>query len=463
METIFYKYGFSKPRTHKGKEIHSVPSCNPVSPCLRGSFSLLQKKVTTQRSQLAVRLFTLIVLLLSFPSLFARTLTVGKGGQYSSVHAAIAAATNGDTVWVKKGVYKEGNITVTKSIVLLGEEGAILDGEGKYEILTLSGEGMVVKGFTFQSSGYSSTNDFASIGVVDAAYVLIENNIINNAYFAIHIANAQYGVVQNNRISGLTKTEQTSGNGIHLWKCDNMLVKDNDVQGHRDGIYFEFVTNSVIQHNYSHGNIRYGLHFMFSNYDSYVENTFKENGAGVAVMYSHHVVMHSNLFDHNWGANAYGLLLKEINDAEIHHNRFEQNTVGILMESTNRINVIKNEFAANGWALRIQASCSDNTVVRNNFSANTFDVATNGSLSLNRFTQNYWDKYEGYDLNRDGIGDVAYHPVSMYSMVIEQNPNAVVLMRSFMVTLLDKAEKAIPSLTPEEMVDETPAMKTIQP
>ncbi|RYZ53300.1 MAG: nitrous oxide reductase family maturation protein NosD, partial [Chitinophagaceae bacterium] len=65
----------------------------------------------------------------------------------------------------------------------------------------------------------------------------------------------------------------------------------------------------------------------------------------------------------------------------------------------------------------------------------------------------------GYDLNRDGIGDVPYHPVSMYSMVIEQNPNAGILMRSFMVTLLDKAEKAIPSLTPENMTDEQPIMK----
>src|SRR5205085_12173672 len=121
---------------------------------------------------------------------------------------------------------------------------------------------------------------------------------------------------QNNRISGLTKTEQTSGNGIHLWKCNNMLVKGNNIQGHRDGIYFEFVTNSVIQGNNSHNNIRYGLHFMFSNNDGYIGNTFLDNGAGVAVMYSHHVLMLRNRFVHNWGASAYGILLKEISDAK---------------------------------------------------------------------------------------------------------------------------------------------------
>jgi nitrous oxidase accessory protein len=238
-------------------------------------------------------------------------------------------------------------------------------------------------------------------------------------------------------------------------------VEENEIQGQRDGIYFEFVTNSVIQNNDSHNNIRYGLHFMFSNNDAYMHNTFKNNGAGIAVMYSKFMLMHSNTFEYNWGDNAYGVLLKEISDSRIYNNTFLQNSVGILMESTNRIEVAQNKFLNNGWALRIQASCSESDVHHNNFSANTFDVATNGTLQLNRFFSNYWDKYEGYDLNRNGAGDVPYHPVSLYSMVIEQNPNSLMLLRSFMVSLLDKAEKAIPSLTPEALVDNHPLMKPL--
>lgn len=393
--------------------------------------------------------------------LYAATIPVGASEKFSSLKKGIAAAQAGDTVLLRKGVYREGNIIINKSIILLGENGAVLDGEDKYEILTVSGEGIVIKGLTFQNSGYSSMNDYASINIVDASHVLIEDNTINKAYFAIHVANAETCAILNNRISGLTKTEQSSGNGIHLWKCNDMLVKGNDIRGHRDGIYFEFVTNSIIQGNKSHSNIRYGLHFMFSNNDGYLENTFQNNGAGVAVMYSHHVLMQNNKFVHNWGANAYGMLLKEISDAQIVYNHFDENTVGILMESTNRIQVQCNDFRSNGWALRISASCNDNTVALNNFSVNTFDVGTNGSLSLNRFVHNYWDKFDGYDMNKDGLGDVPYHPVSMYSMVIEQNPNSVILMRSFMVTLLDKAEKAIPSLTPENMIDESPVMKKL--
>jgi nitrous oxidase accessory protein len=394
--------------------------------------------------------------------LFANTIVVGKDQVITSLRKAVELAGNDDTILLKKGVYKEGNITITKSIRLIGIDEPILDGENKYEILTLSGSGIIIKGIHFKNSGYSSMNDYASISLIDAQYVIVENNIIEHAYFAIHVANVQNCIISGNKIMGTPKTEQTSGNGIHLWKCDSIVVEDNDVQGHRDGIYFEFVTNSFVSGNTSHNNIRYGLHFMFSNSDCYVENTFKENGAGVAVMYSHHVSMLGNSFEHNWGPNAYGLLLKEISDATIAKNKFTENTVGILMESTNRIAVQLNSFGNNGWALRIQASCDDNTIYYNEFQGNTFDVATNGTMMLNRFHNNYWDRYEGYDMNKDLIGDVPYHPVSIYSMVVEQNPNSLILLRSFMVSLLDKAEKAIPSLTPENLVDDQPLMEALK-
>ena len=91
--------------------------------------------------------------------------------------------------------------------------------------------------------------------------------------------------------------------------------------------------------------------------------------------------------------------------------------------------------------------------MHNNFLGNTFDVCTNGTLVLNNFNNNYWDKYEGYDLNRDGIGDVPYHPVSMFSMIVDQNPASMILFRSVMASLFDKVEKIIPGLTPENLID----------
>jgi nitrous oxidase accessory protein len=388
----------------------------------------------------------------------AKIIVAGSNEQVKTLKQAISLAKDNDTIRLMPGVYKEGNIILTKSITLLGHN-AILDGDNQYEILTVSGKNIIIKGLQFQNSGYSSMNDYAALKVIDASNVLIEDNRILNSYFAIHLNNASYCIVRNNRITGSPKTEQTTGNGIHLWKCNHALIENNYITGQRDGIYFEFVTNSVIQKNRSEKNIRYGLHFMYSNDDVYLNNTFRDNGAGVAVMYSKKVTMQYNHFEQNWGPSAYGILLKDISDSHISDNRFYKNTVGLHMEGTSRIEIKKNIFKENGWAMKVQASCNDNNFHHNNFYGNTFDMATNGTMVLNKFYNNYWDKYDGYDLNKDGIGDVPYHPVNMYSMIVEENPNALILLRSFTVQLLDKAEKVMPGLTPENLMDDKPAIK----
>ncbi|MFZ1858490.1 MAG: nitrous oxide reductase family maturation protein NosD, partial [Chitinophagaceae bacterium] len=404
-----------------------------------------------------------IILLLSISlPLFSRTIIVGNNQPVRSLKIAIAIAKNFDTILLHAGTYKEGAITLTKSLTIIGQNNPVLDGEKKYEILLISGKNITIKGIQFRNSGYSAMDDYASIKLVDASYVTIESNQIFDSYFAIHISNTSFVTVRNNRITGSPKSEQLTGNAIHLWKSNYAVIENNHVQGHRDGIYFEFVTFSSIRNNLSEKNIRYGLHFMFSNDDTYFNNTFRNNGAGVAVMYSKKVKMENNHFEQNWGPSAYGILLKDITDSYILHNTFFKNTVGIHLEGTSRIIIERNIFTGNGWALKVQASCENNDFHHNNFTGNSFDIGTNGSISLNTFYKNYWDKYEGYDINKDGIGDIPYHPVSMYSMIVEQNPYSLMLFRSFTVQLLDKAEKAIPSLTPENLIDKSPLMKSIK-
>ena len=408
-----------------------------------------------------MRLLPTILLLFLGMSVHARTIIVGPAGPIRSLKKAIEQANDRDSILLLRGTYREGNIVLTKSLTIIGQNNPVLDGENKYEILLVSGKNIVIKGITFLNSGYSAMNDFASIKLVDCTSITLENNIILNAYFAIHISNTSYAVIRNNKITGHPASEQMTGNGIHLWKSNHATIERNNVKGHRDGIYFEFVTQSLITDNLSEKNIRYGLHFMFSNDDSYQRNTFRNNGAGVAVMYSKKVKMIKNHFEQNWGPSAYGILLKDITDSYIQQNTFYKNTVGIHMEGSSRIEIQKNTFDGNGWALKVQASCDDNVFHHNNFTGNSFDAGTNGTMVLNKFYNNYWDKYEGYDINKDGIGDIAYHPVSMYSMIVEQNPHALMLMRSFTVSLIDKAEKAIPSLTPENLMDEKPLMKQL--
>jgi nitrous oxidase accessory protein len=334
-----------------------------------------------------------------------------------------------------------------------------MDGENKYEILTIHANNVTIEGLKFINTGIASINDLAAIKILESTRLHITNNRFENTFFGIYLANSSHVWIEKNQLTSDAESEHQIGNGIHLWKCEYITIHENRVKGHRDGIYFEFVTNSLITDNYSEGNMRYGLHFMFSHNDEYRNNTFVNNGAGVAVMYTKGVKMINNRFEHNWGSSAYGLLLKDIRDSYVTDNVFIQNSVGIFMEGSSRIEFARNSFSENGYAIRLQASCDDNIFFRNNFSSNTFDMVTNGSLVLNKIENNYWDRYEGYDMNRDNIGDVPYRPISLYGMIIERMPTAVLLWRSFFVFLIDRAEKAMPAITPENLKDNSPSMK----
>lgn len=406
------------------------------------------------------RLIRIISVLVFIPSLiFAKTWRVSKQGTLSSIQTAVNQAAAGDTILVEKGIYREKGLLIGKPVVLRGLQMPVLDGEYKYEIISVKSDRVTIEGFDLRNSGFSGWNDIAGIKIYDAKNVMILSNRLENTFFGIYCQNAAHCTIANNSLRSNAADEIESGNGIHCWKCDSMQILHNSITQHRDGIYFEFVTNSLIRDNNSFNNVRYGLHFMFSHNDSYKNNVFSNNGSGVSVMFSHGVNMVGNTFEDNQGGSAYGILMKEITDSQAKSNHFSNNTCGIYMEGTTRIRVEKNSFDGNGWAMKIQASCSDNTITKNNFKGNSFDIATNGSLVLSKFSHNYWDKYEGYDLNRDGIGDIPYRPVSMYSMIAERNPTTMMLFRSFIVSLLDKAEKVIPSLTPVDLRDDLPMMK----
>ncbi|WP_018479201.1 nitrous oxide reductase family maturation protein NosD [Pontibacter roseus] len=404
------------------------------------------------------------VLLLMATSAVGSTLKVCTTCSYTSVKQAIAKAKPGDTILIESGVYQEHGIEINKPLTILGRNNPVIDGNFKGQIFTITSDNVTVEGLTLKNIATSYTRDDAAIRVVERSNVRILNNTILNTFFGIYLQNSDNCVIKGNVVTGQDVTdmnESALGNAIHLWYCDNAVISNNRVKGHRDGIYLEFVKDSEVKNNLSQNNLRYGLHFMFSDRNVYTHNIFRKNGAGVAVMYTRDIRMENNTFEDNWGAAAYGLLLKDISNSVIHNNTFRRNTTGIYMESSNRLDIQRNSFDRNGWAIRLLSSCSDDVFKLNNFTGNSFDVSTNGNSTLNTFSNNYWDKYSGYNLDKDQVGDVPYRPVSLYSMLVERVPPSVMFMRSFMVDMMDNIEKVLPSFIPENLVDEQPMMNKI--
>ncbi|MEX2436436.1 MAG: nitrous oxide reductase family maturation protein NosD [Balneolaceae bacterium] len=391
-----------------------------------------------------------------------KTLTVSNDGEITSLRQAVDIAVPGDTIRLTPGVYAVNKLIINKPLTIRGTEGVIIDLESKGFGLVINGENITLKDFEIRNSGFGFMEDFAAVLIEESQNINVENLKVTDNFFGIYVAKSEDVTLSKNIIESNATRQTTSGNGVHVWYSKNIEIHQNRISGQRDGIYIEFVENSRITGNSVEGNIRYGLHFMYSDGCDYIGNVFKDNISGVAVMYSGNVVMTHNRFEQNWGSNRYGLLLKEIKDSRIQFNVFEKNTVAVYAEASNRILIESNEFIENGTALRMMANGVDNRILANNFVGNAFEVTTNSRQNPNHYRGNYWSQYDGYDLDRDGTGDVPHRPVRLFSILVEKHPESLVLLRSMMAGMLDTIEQVMPVLTPENLVDESPKMNRIQ-
>ncbi len=403
-------------------------------------------------------LFLFFVFLFS-TQVHSATLQVCSSCEFTSLHAALEKSKAGDTLEIQKGTYKEGMIVIDKPLHLKGVGHPVIDGLNQGHVFQIKADEVSLEGLLIQNSGVSTVAEFAGIHIEESRHCRFSNNILRNNTYSFYLAKVEGCLIQGNHITGNAQSEVFGGNGIHLWNSHAITLRDNEIASHRDGIYVEFTTDSLIEGNGSARNLRYGLHFMYSHRNKYFKNRFIQNQTGVAVMYSRHIEMRENHFEKSWGPSSYGLLLKDISDSVIEGNIISENTVGIFADEISRDQFLHNLFKNNGWALRLLGNSENNIFRENNFVSNYFNVATNSRENSNLFEQNYWSDYQGYDLNHDGLGDVPFRPMKIFSLWVSQYPELVILLQSPVIEFLEVAERIFPVLTPKSMQDEKPKMK----
>ncbi|MCL6523395.1 MAG: nitrous oxide reductase family maturation protein NosD [Thermoflavifilum sp.] len=414
-----------------------------------------------------IRLFVIVSICFIYvinQPVHAKQIVVCNTCQAHDLGEALRLAHSFDTLLLK-GTFKiDSPIIINKPIYIIGEQ-AVLDAQNKTAIFLIEASHVYLSHLTLQNTGMSYTEDRSAISLMNAQDVHIYHIHFINVYFGIYARRSTDIHIAFNEFytkSHKENNEFNTGDGIHLWYCKRVDVYQNKIQHQRDGIYLEFTTNSVIRQNVSENNIRYGMHFMFSNHDQYIQNTFSHNGAGVAVMYSSYIEMKGNNFIDNNGPNAYGLLLKEIHDSEILQNKIAYSSTGVFMEECTRINLVHNQFLSNGWAFKLTGSSTSNYISKNDFMHNAFDVALlSDQNNQNVFIQNYWSDYRGYDLNKDGIGDIPFHPMNFFAYVVMKYDISVLLLRSLLESVLNLAESVMPMITPVRLIDPQPLMKPL--
>jgi len=389
-----------------------------------------------------------------------QAIVVRTTGPVTSVAAALQQARDGDRIVITAGTWLlDEPLVVTHRVTIEGEGWPVFQGAGGHELMRVTSDSVLIRGLVFRNVRTSFIDDRAAIRFIEVEGCAVEDSHFEATFFGIYLQASAGCRITGNRFTGGGTSESGSGNAVHLWNSSRTLIADNAITRYRDGIYLEFARQVEVLGNESEGNFRYGLHFMFSDSCAYRDNHFRRNGAGIAVMYSKHVDMTANVFEYNWGAGAYGLLLKDITDGQLAGNRFTGNSTALFLEGSSRLLIRGNIFDRNGWAIKLMANAEGNRFEENLFSGNSFDVATNSRSNASVFDANSWDHYQGYDLDRDGYGDVPYAPVRLFSLIVQQNEPALILMRSFMVDLLEAAERVLPVLTPATLVDHRPRLR----
>lgn len=358
-----------------------------------------------------------------------------------ALRARLAAAVPGERIVVQSGVY-EGPFTIEKPVHLLGEAGAILQGDQQTHIVAVRSPDVEIAGFTLRGSGRALGRDDAAIHITGAR-AIIRNNRILDSLHGIYVRRADDCRIENNTIIGdgavaesvadpalsslkpgeaelcdVESSQDRRGNGIHLWNSRGHVITGNVIQGTRDGIYFSFADSTLVRHN-TIVRVRYGLHYMYSDDNTFEENTFSDNAAGSALMYSMGIVLRRNCFHANRSHRAYGILFQSVDNTVVEGNDIDGgNTLGFYLENSNAVVVRDNRISRNYVGLRVSDSTSGSTFVENRFSGNVHSVETTGSNHANQWSVagrgNYWESAIVLDLNRDGVGDIPHRESDLF-------------------------------------------------
>ena len=405
-------------------------------------------------------MFRNLFLILFLPSIVsAAVVEVCPDCRLKKVNAGIRAAFPGDTVKVGKGLYREKLIIIDKSITLAGEgDATIIDGMKHRHVIDVQAVNVSIQNIKLINGGSSDTEELAGIHFNRSNNCSVKNVTLQNMTYGIYLAKVKKCRIHNNNLTGNATGEVMAGNGVHSWYSEDIEITGNKITKHRDGLYFEFTERMDIRNNKSYHNIRYGMHYMFSHHSKTDDNYFHNNVTGVAVMYSDYISLSGNIFVNSWRRSSQGILLKEINHSRIERNKFIRNTRAIFMDGVGHNIFSRNLFYQNGIAVVLYGSCADNIFSENDMVANFLDITTNTRESRNHFSGNYWDKYNGYDLDRNNKGDRPFYPVSVFGYWIARQPELSALMASPVVNFLEIAERAFPVIIPTELKDDNPAL-----
>jgi nitrous oxidase accessory protein len=398
-----------------------------------------------------------------YVSLFACVLSFSVFAEGLPLQRLIDAAEPGSVVMPEPGVY-QGPVTIEKDIILDGQGKVTIDSGGKGSVVYLDTDGAVLRGLRLTNSG-SSHNDIDSGVQVRGNFNVIKDNVIDDCLFGIDLQQSENNIVRRNQIRSKEVDLGLRGDAIRLWYSFGNSITDNTIRDSRDTVVWYSKDNRIERNNSSGG--RYALHFMYSQHNTVAGNTYQDNSVGIFLMYSDSVVIRDNYIANAIGATGVGIGFKETSDVTVEGNKILYNATGLYLDvspyqpdTTNRIH--NNLIAFNNIGVRFLNKWKGNQFRANQFKGNLTEVIVSDGASANHneWDGNYWDRYEGFDRDQDGIGDTPYEHYSYADRIWIDVPTAQFFKGSPLLEVLDFLERLAPFSPPELVLrDRAPIIK----
>jgi len=409
------------------------------------------------------RVFGLALIALAAPSAGEEDAPPGRlegrppAHEVSLLQARVDAAPAGSTVEVPPGVH-DGDLLLEKTLHLRGPRGggALLRGSGSGSVVRVRAAGVVLEDLAIDGRGGGDLGRDTSGVHVAAPGAVLRGLDISGSLFGVYLREAHGAAVEGCRIRGIPgKDPGEKGSGIHVWNTRGFRLERNDIAGVRDGFYIQSSSGGTIRGN-SARDLRYGLHYMFSDDNLFEDNLFENGAAGTALMYSRRIVFRRNRFLRNRGFASVGLLLKACEDVLAEDNLIADNARGIFLEGSYRNVFRRNVVAGSDTAIVLYDSCADNRFEGNSFVANLSPLQLVGRRTDTVFAGNFWSENREPDLDGDGTSDRPYRLESVFDHLRGNLTAADLMAQGLAAAALGAAEQAFPVLGPVEVVDPAP-------
>lgn len=387
----------------------------------------------------------------------ADTIDVPAG---SNLQQAIDKAADGDILNLATGIHA-GAIKIDKPLTLSGPEdrSAIVDGSGVGRSIWITAPDVTIRHLTVRGSGLSLFDMDAAIFLDRTADRgrIEENNILDNL-IGIYVWGPKEGLVLANRIIGRTDIRRSErGNGVQLWRTPGTKVIDNVISAGRDGIFTMTSKQNLFRGNHF-DDVRFAVHYMYTNDSEVSDNTSVGNDVGYAIMYSNNLVIRNNVSD---GAKDHGLLFNFANGSDIAGNVVRGGDKCVFIYNANKNRFTENRFEDCRIGVHFTAGSERNAITQNAFINNQTQVMYVGTRFLDWSKNergNYWSDNSAFDLNGDGISDTAYRPNGVIDQVLWRAPAAKMLINSPAVQVVRWAQSQFPAIHPGGVVDSAPLM-----